>query len=115
MYIFAILIKIIGIVAITILGLRYYTHMLQLSSYQFQGYFRFLGTIRSSFGLHVGAACSLVLAPLFMAQEKFGLYLLFDILAIVFIVMTVFLYIPKPAKKKFVVTDRVKRLFRVEF
>ncbi|WP_034475725.1 UDP-N-acetylmuramoyl-tripeptide--D-alanyl-D-alanine ligase [Butyrivibrio proteoclasticus] len=111
MYIFAILIKIIGIVAITILGLRYYTHMLQLSSYQFQGYFRFLGTIRSSFGLHVGTACSLVLAPLFMAQEKFGLYLLFDILAIVFIVMTVFLYIPKPAKKKFVVTDRVKRLF----
>ncbi|WP_029231248.1 Mur ligase family protein [Butyrivibrio sp. VCB2006] len=111
MDIFTILIKVIGIVAITVLGLRYYTHMLQLSSYQFQGYFRFLGSIQSKFGLHVGAAFSLVLAPLFLAWEQFGLYLLFDILAIVFIVMTVFLYLPKPAKKKFVVTPRVKRLF----
>ncbi len=111
MYIFTILIKVIGIIAITVLGLRYYTHMLQLSSYQFQGYFRFLKSVRTSFGLHIGAACSLILAPLFMAWEQFGLYMLFDILAIVFIVMTAFMYLPKPAKKKFVVTDRVKRLF----
>ncbi|SFC09129.1 Mur ligase family protein [Butyrivibrio sp. YAB3001] len=111
MYIFTILIKIIGIIAITILGLWYYTHMLQLSSYQFQGYFRFLGSIQSKLGLHVGAAFSLVLAPFFLANEMWVLYVVFDILAIVFIVLTSLLYIPKPAKKKFVVTDRVKRLF----
>ncbi len=111
MSIFTITIKIIGLAAITILGLRYYTHMLQLSSYQFQGYFRFLGSIQSKFGLHVGAACSLLLAPFSLSNEFFVLYVVFDILAIVFIAMIAVIYLPKPAKKKFVATPRVKRLF----
>ncbi len=111
MYMLNILIKVVGIAAITVLGLRYYTHMLQLSSYQFQGYFRFLGSIQSKFGLHVGAAFSLVLAPIFLANEFFTLFVIFEILSIVFIVLIVLLYLPKPAKKKFVVTARVKRLF----
>ena len=42
----------VAYIAAAVLGLRYYTHMLQLSSYQFQGYFRFLGTIQSKYGLH---------------------------------------------------------------
>ncbi len=111
MSIFTIMIKILGIAAFSVLGLRYYTHMLQLSSYQFQGYFRFLGSIQSKFGLHVGAACSLLLAPIFLANEFFMLYMIFDILTIVFIVLIALMYLPKPAKKKFVVTARVKRLF----
>ena len=65
-------------IAAAVLGLRYYTHMLQLSSYQFQGYFRSLKNAITNHG------------PIYAALMP---------------------YIPKPAKKKFVVTDRVKRLF----
>ena len=111
MYIFTILLKLIGLAAIVVLGLRYYTHMLQLSSYQFQGYFRFLGSNKSKLFLHIAAACTFVLAPIFMVNEMFVLYVIFDILAIVLIVILVFTYLPRPAKKKFVVTARVKRLF----
>ena len=94
--------------AVVVLGLRYYTHMLQLSSYQFQGYFRFLGTIQSKFGLHVGAMCTIIGAAI-MGRFKSNTVLL--VLAILFLLFTIPMYLPKPAKKKFVVTKRVERLF----
>ncbi|MBP3197508.1 MAG: hypothetical protein J6N21_10960, partial [Butyrivibrio sp.] len=94
--------------AVVVLGLRYYTHMLQLSSYQFQGYFRFLGTIQSKFGLHVGAMCTIIGAAI-MGRFKSNTVLL--VLAILFLLFTIPIYLPKPAKKKFVVTKRVERLF----
>ena len=40
------------ILAIMVLALRYYSHMLQLSSYQFQGYFRFLRSIPKTLSEH---------------------------------------------------------------
>lgn len=95
-------------VAAALLGLRYYTHMLQLSSYQFQGYFRFLGTIQSKFGLHVGALCTLIGAGIYAGYGKVTILL---VITILFLVCTVVMYLPKPAKKKFVVTKRVERLF----
>ncbi len=95
-------------VVAAVLGLRYYTHMLQLSSYQFQGYFRFLKTIQSKYGLHIGALCTLIGAG-FLYKEGFGTVLL--ILTILFIVFMAVMYIPRAAKKKFVVTKRVTRLF----
>ncbi len=95
-------------IAAAVLGLRYYTHMLQLSSYQFQGYFRFLRTIQSKYGLHVGALCTLIGAG-FLFGAGFGNILLG--LTILFLVFMVVMYLPRPAKKKFVVTKRVSRLF----
>ena len=98
----------VAYIAAAVLGLRYYTHMLQLSSYQFQGYFRFLGTIQSKYGLHIGALCTLIGAG-FLYKAGYGAPLL--ILAILFLAFTVVMYIPRAAKKKFVVTKRVTRLF----
>ncbi len=97
-----------------VLGLRYYTHMLQLSSYQFQGYFRFLGTQQTRYGLHVGSMITIIAIGA-MKYLDFGLSttisVLIYILTMLFLFLTAFMYIPKPAKKKFVVTQRVKRLF----
>ena len=100
-----------------VLGLRYYTHMLQLSSYQFQGYFRFLKTTVTKYGLHAGAAAAIFGAGFFEYAEALeetdmnkiatGLF----VLAIVFLALMAVMYIPKKAKKKFVVTKRVQRLF----
>ncbi len=98
----------VAFVVAAVLGLRYYTHMLQLSSYQFQGYFRFLGTIQSKYGLHIGALCTLIGAGL-LYKAGFGTILL--VLTILFIAFMAVMYIPKAAKKKFVVTKRVARLF----
>ncbi|MBO4458757.1 MAG: UDP-N-acetylmuramoyl-tripeptide--D-alanyl-D-alanine ligase [Butyrivibrio sp.] len=101
----------------TVLGLRYYTHMLQLSSYQFQGYFRFLKTIVTKYGLHAGAAATLIGAGLFECMEPLeGIDMhrtaaACFILSAVFLVMMAIMYIPGKAKKKFVVTKRVQRLF----
>ena len=101
--------------AAAVLGLRYYTHMLQLSSYQFQGYFRFLKTTITGYGLHVGALCTMAgIGVACMVKGASGLDSLGKILAIVsvlFLIGMISMYIPKEAKKKFVVTDRVKRLF----
>ena len=94
--------------AVVVLGLRYYTHMLQLSSYQFQGYFRFLSSIQSKYGLHIGAMCTLI-ASGFIPAEGGRTVLL--ILTILFLVCALFMYLPKPAKKKFVITKRIERLF----
>ena len=104
-------------VAAAVLGLRYYTHMLQLSSYQFQGYFRFLKSrIISCALLHF-----LVLAVFVYDGIKRGINAkaFFEsssdyVIAIGFLIIglgALAEYFPKPAKKKFVVTDRVKRLF----
>ena len=114
--IFTILIY-LPIVCFAILGLRYHTHMLQLSSYQFQGYFRFLKTTVTKYGLHAGAAAAIFGAGFFeyaqaveetdMNKPAIGLF----VLAIVFLVLMAVMYIPRKAKKKFVVTKRVQRLF----
>ncbi|MBR5116038.1 MAG: hypothetical protein IK096_03135 [Lachnospiraceae bacterium] len=51
------------LIAAIVLGLRYYLHMLQLSSYQFRGFFRFFGRHRRYIVLH---AVILILWPLLL-------------------------------------------------
>ena len=104
---------IIALCASTVLGLRFYTHMLQLSSYQFQGYFRFLKSQQSGYGLHIGAMVTMIGLGILMAENSTfsGLKIAVYVLALLFLVLMAFMYIPKPAKKKFVVTQRVQRLF----
>ena len=106
-----ILFSLIPVLGLTILALRYFSHMLQLSSYQFQGYFRFLRSIKGKLAAH------LIFAVLFFIwlflPESMGIgipaVLMLGMLAIfVFLLVS---YLPKEAKKKFVVTNRVKRLF----
>ena len=98
------------IICFAVLGLRYHTHMLQLSSYQFQGYFRHLRTDKGRCIMHIAF---ILMFALFLSGEGVnrGIRLLaMFALFIIYIVLFVS-YLPKPAKKKFVVTDRVKRLF----
>lgn len=116
-----IVIQAVIFIAAVILGLRYYTHMLQLSSYQFQGYFRFLKSVAVKYGItHLCVFCLLVL-------NGFGSEVLLNTVsgiseirpalllkaigeALVLLAFAI-AYKPGEAKKKFVVTDRVKRLF----
>ncbi len=98
------------LVITTVLALRYFTHMLQLSSYQFQGYFRFLRTHLQLRGLHTGTAVMLACAGAFRYMNNHH-HRLFWVVALVFAIFLLLQYIPKPAKKKFVVTKRVSRLF----
>ncbi|MCR5156719.1 MAG: UDP-N-acetylmuramoyl-tripeptide--D-alanyl-D-alanine ligase [Butyrivibrio sp.] len=104
------LIMIIPVLCFAFLALRYYTHMLQLSSYQFQGYFRFLRSIPVRLCAH-GAILLLSLAVAFgrnVIGAGPGLFILLLVLGIY--IALIIAYLPRPAKKKFVVTDRVKRL-----
>lgn len=98
------------VAVMSVLGLRFYTHMLQLSSYQFQGYFRFLRSIPGKLVAH-GAFLLIIICSL--VADKSGIRILaFSIAAMMALyVFLITAYLPKPAKKKFVVTDRVKRLF----
>ncbi len=107
MDIFALIIYFLTYLAVVVLGLRYYTHMLQLSSYQFQGYFRFLKSKPQRYGLHVGYLCTTIIAAL--SKEKTSQ--IFLVISFLFLVFLIIQYLPKKAKKKFVVTQRVLRLF----
>ena len=97
-------------ICFAIFGLRYHTHMLQLSSYQFQGYFRHLKTDRKRVIYHI---CLMLLTLAFLTgYASVGAIRLIGLIAcLVFYIGLFISYRPKQAKKKFVVTDRVKRLF----
>ena len=107
--IFTILIY-LPIVCFAILGLRYHTHMLQLSSYQFQGYFRHLKTDKARMIAHIAFILLFVIT---MSGELIntGIQILALVALLGVYVGLLISYVPKQAKKKFVVTDRVKRLF----
>ena len=107
--IFTILIY-LPIVCFAILGLRYHTHMLQLSSYQFQGYFRHLKTDKARMIAHIAFILLFVIT---MSGELIntGIQILALVALLGVYVGLLISYVPRQAKKKFVVTDRVKRLF----
>ncbi len=107
--IFTILIY-LPIVCFAILGLRYHTHMLQLSSYQFQGYFRHLKTDKVRMIAHLAFILLFVIT---MSGELIntGIQILALVALLGVYIGLLISYVPKQAKKKFVVTDRVKRLF----
>ncbi len=105
------ILALIPAICLAFLGLRYYTHMLQLSSYQFQGYFRVLKTnIKRIVGHILYMIFSLFAYHLSSLQGTMVPFVLLFVSLIIFIVLIIS-YIPKPAKKKFVITSRVKRLF----
>ncbi len=100
----------ISIACFAIFGLRYHTHMLQLSSYQFQGYFRHLRMDKKRMIAH-GLFLVMFAAAVATLNVSNGV-LIIAILVMFVNYMGLFIsYWPRPAKKKFVVTDRVKRLF----
>ena len=96
MDIFALIIYFLTFLAAVVLGLRYYTHMLQLSSYQFQGYFRFLKSKPQRYGLHVGYFFTTIFAAL--TKEKTSQ--IFLAISFLFLVFLIIQYLPKKAKKK---------------
>ncbi len=98
------------IICFAILGLRYHTHMLQLSSYQFQGYFRHLRTDKARMIAHL---MFIVLFVVTMSGELIntGIQLIALVAFLGVYIGLLISYVPRQAKKKFVVTDRVKRLF----
>lgn len=82
---------------------RFFLHMLQLSSYQFQGYFRFLNTELLKW---MPLPFAVVPAAAFLLDFT----LLGWILGAACLGILIFLYYPKQQKKKFVLTARVWRL-----
>ena len=118
--------------------LRHYTHVLQLSSYQFQGYFR---SLRQNYQRHLLPVLLVISTALAVAamiltmtsgrlfgiptefldaaeREQMKMYPVWRGVLMVSLPLTIFLvilcifhYRPKKAKKAFVVTPRVKRLF----
>ena len=98
------------LLCLAILGLRYYTHMLQLSSYQFQGYFRFLrgSWVKPLFHILFMVSVFVAFAPIDVIK---GVQLVATLVIFPLLIGLIIANIPRKAKKKFVVTDRVKRLF----
>ena len=98
------------LLCLAILGLRYYTHMLQLSSYQFQGYFRFLrgSWVKPLFHILFMVSVFVAFAPIDVIK---GVQLVATLAIFPLLIGLIIANIPRKAKKKFVVTDRVKRLF----
>jgi UDP-N-acetylmuramoyl-tripeptide--D-alanyl-D-alanine ligase len=106
----AILIFVIPVICLAVLALRFFTHMLQLSSYQFQGYFRYLRSTPARIILHVIFAVLMILSYS-VPQLSRGLKLIMLLAALVIFIGLIVMSFPRQAKKKFVVTNRVKRLF----
>ena len=104
------IIMLVAAIGLAVFGLRYHTHMLQLSSYQFQGYFRHLKTDWKRVIYHL---CFMLLSFAVLPGYAYGggIRPVGLIVCLVFYVGLLISYRPRPAKKIFVVTDRVKRLF----
>ena len=86
------------LICLAILALRFYTHMLQLSSYQFQGYFRFLrgNWVKPLF--HLLFIVSVLLAfPIFNVQK--GIQLVAAIAICPILIGLIIANIPRKAKK----------------
>ncbi len=98
------------IMCFAIFALRYHTHMLQLSSYQFQGYFRHIRNDKKRVICHLFFV--LLTFMFFSNAGAEGVVRAITLgVAALFYVGLFISYRPRQAKKKFVVTDRVKRLF----
>jgi len=99
-------IQAICLIAVMIMGTRFYSHMLQLSSYQFQGYFRFLRTSNKNKNI-----VHIIMGIIMLVTGFVFNYILLALLVVIYSVICLFMYRPVQAKKKFVVTQRVQRLF----
>ena len=93
--------------AALIMAVRYDLHMFQLSSYQQQGYYRVIRTHPAVFGAAALAFICLIVNVLFRGIAAAALILLIPAAVLIFV------FFPRKAKKKFVVTARVKRQIAV--
>ena len=104
-----------------VITLRYYMHMLQLANYQLPGYFLHLKQekIHLIYSISLGIFCFMSLAVIDESAAEYLCGCRHTIFAVSFVCMLlavvcafitiVKLFLPKNVKKKFVVTDRVKR------
>ena len=104
---FIILIFAVAMAAI-ILGVRYTLHMIQQGSYQYRSYWRYMKThpvmtLLPLTGVIPLAACGIV------SKTLAGVTVIL-VLELLYLLLLVLLYWPKAAKKKLVITARVKRL-----
>ncbi len=102
--------------AVAVLGARYYLHMLQLSSYQFRGYGRFFRAHPRLIGFHAAALALLAISAaaagvLHIGED--GIRLAAFAPALLIDWAAFFLFRPRQAKKKFVLTTRVWRLIAI--
>lgn len=96
-----------ALAAIT-LGVRYTLHMFQQSSYQYQSYWRYMKT-HPVMTLLPFTGAALLLGSLF-AGKSLAFVIVILALELVYMILLVLLYWPRAAKKKLVITARVKRL-----
>ncbi len=111
MFLISAFVFLIPVLCLAFLGLRFYTHMLQLSSYQFQGYFRFLKSSWKKVAIHIIFLVLFVLAFSTTGYASMALPIIMMLAMLAIFIGLIISYLPRQAKKKFVVTDRVKRLF----
>ena len=94
--------------AAVILGVRYTLHMFQQSSYQYQSYWRYMKT-HPVMTMLPFAGVVLLLGSLF-AGRSLAVVMVILALELLYMILLVLMYWPRAAKKKLVITARVKRL-----
>ncbi len=94
--------------AAILLGIRFYLYMLQLSSYQFGGFFRFLERHRPYIVLHAALAVVWIAVWLLIPSPLPRI-----ILTVAEGILLIRIFFPRKEKKKFVLTSRVGRLIAI--
>lgn len=105
--IFFILIFVTAIAAVS-LGVRYTLHMFQQSSYQYRSYWRYMKTHPAMTLLPLAGVA--VLAGWLAVRKSLAAVVVILSLEWICLLLLVFLYWPRAAKKKLIITARVKRL-----
>lgn len=100
--------------AATVLGVRHTLHMFQESSYQYRSYWRYMRTHPEKTLLPLTALLPMLIGGL-VEYMRLGiavvlLTIVLLVLYLLYLVMLIGLYWPRTAKKKLVITARVKRL-----
>ncbi len=94
--------------AAIVLGVRYTLHMFQQSSYQYRSYWRYMKTHPAMTLLPLAGI--IPLAGCYMKGKTLAAVTVILIWAWLFLILLAMLYWPRAAKKKLVITARVKRL-----
>ncbi|MBQ2802587.1 MAG: UDP-N-acetylmuramoyl-tripeptide--D-alanyl-D-alanine ligase [Lachnospiraceae bacterium] len=97
-------------IASIILGVRHTLHMFQLNSYQYQAQGRYLRTHKLQALYPVLGVAAFVLVAVQVVYVSVGLTIGMWIFGGIYLVGILFIYRPRKAKKKLVITARVKRL-----
>lgn len=96
--------------AAMVLGVRYTLHMFQQGSYQYRSYWRYMKTHKATILLPFLGLVPLLACLVLYNRLQLGIAILILVLELICLILDVVLYWPRPAKKKLVITARVKRL-----